>query len=838
MEVSVLERPAWGKADRATGDIHLLVHHCADVGATFEALLMLPHFKSVAERLAGRALSRVDIARLTVLAFLHDVGKIHPEFQRKGWPNYVGGGVSHTEAGFEVFIAASRDGAHPLASVLRRVLAWSARPEAELCMILAHHGRPVRLGNGARPPWPDRAHYDWRGEAVYFGACLEGWMPEAFAEGPVLPDTPEFHHFIAGLLALADWIGSDRAFFPFNAARSADYFARARRVAASEIPKIGFGALPARAPSFRALTGFDTPNSAQETVGETPTDARLVIVEAETGSGKTEAALLRFVHLVAAGEVGALYFAVPTRAAAGQLHGRVAHAMRRFFGQRAPEAVLAIPGMIQVGGAQGWRAPGWTVRWDDGDTTRARWAAEHASRYLAATVAVGTVDQVMLSALQVGHAHARGAALSRALLVVDEVHASDAYMTAILRPLVTQHVAAGGHVLLMSATLGALARVAWTGGDMPDHAAAVALPYPAVWRGAEVVAAGGAGRAKAAYPELLADWSAERYAALAVDAAVRGARVLVIRNTVAAAVECFREVCRAGREDLLMQVAGQGALHHSRFAAEERVLLDVAAQAALAPDPKRKPGGCIVIGTQTLEQSLDIDADLLITDLCPMDVLLQRIGRLHRHNLSRPAGFGVARVLVGQPDGGLDQLVAPAFENGLGAWEKDGWNGIYTDLAAVELTRRLMLAHPVWDIPEMNRLLVEGATHPDPVAALIAEKGGAWATYMQKVAGADAAALMFAGLGLLDRSERFDRVEFKGSDERVMTRLGEEGALLDLAPGSIGAFGGVVSRIALPARWSAGITGPEATLEGGILTAGDKRFSYDVEGLGRIRVDS
>lgn len=837
MDPPVSVRPAWGKTDRTTGEVHLLVHHCADVAAAFEALLKQKHMAAVAERLAGRALTRLDIDRLTALAFLHDIGKLHPEFQRKGWPGFEGGGISHLDAGFEVFLSAARDELHPLAGILRRVLTWAVRPDCELHMIIAHHGRPVRPCRGARPPWPDRALYDWREEAAYFGECLEAWLAGAFEDGPHLPDAPEFHHFIAGLLALADWIGSDRAFFPFHAARNADYFEHARRIAAIQVPTIGFGPLPERAPDFRALTGFDKPNPAQQAVGAAPADARLVIVEAETGSGKTEAALLRFVHLVAEGKVGSLYFAVPTRAAARQLHGRVAAAMRRFFGPQAPEPVLAIPGMIKAGEVQGWRAPGWSVRWDDESETRTRWAAEHASRYLAATVAVGTVDQAMLSALQVGHAHARGTALARALLVVDEVHASDAYMTAILRPLVAQHVAVGGHALLMSATLGTRARVAWTGGDMPDHAAAVALPYPAVWRGADIVAAGRAGRGKTVHPELLADWTAERYATLAIEAAKRGARVLVIRNTVDHAVECFRDVCACGGEDLLMQIAGQGALHHSRYAVEDRALLDAAAEAALAPDPERRSGGCIVIGTQTLEQSLDIDADLLITDLCPMDVLLQRIGRLHRHDLPRPLGFDAARVLVGQPAGGLDRLAAPAFDNGLGAWESDGWHGIYMDLAAVELTRRLLVAHPVWDIPAMNRFLVEGATHPDPVAALIAEKGDAWATYMQKVTGSEAAARMFARLNLLERSQRFDKFEFKGSDERVMTRLGEEGAILDLAPGSIGAFGDVVSRIALPARWSGGITEPEATLEAGVLTTGDKRFSYGVEGLARMKLD-
>ena len=241
---------------------------------------------------------------------------------------------------------------------------------------------------------------------------------------------------------------------------------------------------------------------------------------------------------------------------------------------------------------------------------------------------------------------------------------------------------------------------------------------------------------------------------------------------------------------------------------EDRALLDHTVEEALAPAKDREARGCIVIGTQTLEQSLDIDADLLVTDLCPMDVLLQRIGRLHRHDLPRPCGFGAARALVLLPENGLERLTEPAFENGLGAWPEDdgGFNGIYCDLAGLELTRRLIVENPTWRIPEMNRRLVEGATHPHRISALIAEKGEAWEGYDRLNGGARAAQRMVARLGVLNRKDPFNGdFLFPGADEKIMTRLGEEGAILELDPPQEGPFGLPVTRIAVPAHWSQGI---------------------------------
>src|SRR5690606_9862902 len=183
-------------------------------------------------------------------------------------------------------------------------------------------------------------------------------------------------------------------------------------------------------------------------------------------------------------------------------------------------------------------------------------------------------------------------------------------------------------------------------------------------------------------------------------------------------------------------VKGAPTLHHSRFAPEDRELLDRAVEQALSPVPAKRPsGGLIVIGTQTLEQSLDIDADMLVTDLCPADVLLQRMGRLHRHALPRPQGFEAPRCVVLAPEGGLGSFVAPKFENGLGMFA--GGGGVYQNLHACELTRRLVIKHPEWVIPRMNRLLVESATHPERIEVLNEELGPAWENYWNRVYGAD-----------------------------------------------------------------------------------------------------
>ena len=850
-------RRAWGKTHRSGGSAsacHPLAHHSIDVAAVFLRMLRLPVVRNRLESAAGSHLTEVDCQRLACLAFLHDIGKLHPGFQAKGWPQgtWPRSVRGHTLESWAFVDLACKWSEHPFHRLMLRLLEWGASSVLSLlAAMFAHHGRPVGVPSGSSlNDWnsPPQSRYDWRKEAEVMGNALGRWFDGAFEPSASdLPDAPRFHHAIAGFAALADWIGSNTDFFPFDEPFSLDYHTKAHQGAERALTEIRLedpGLASLSSPTFQRLTGFLEPNPPQAVVGAVPQDAGLVILEAETGSGKTEAALWRFTQLLADGRVSGLYFAVPTRAAAKQLQGRINDALKNSFGAAAPEAVLAIPGTIKAGDFKGQRLPDWRVLWEDADSAvPRRWAAEHATRFLAATVAVGTVDQALLAGLQVKHAHMRGSALSRSLLVVDEVHASDAYMIEVLDRLLKGHLATGGYAMLMSATLGSKARTRWTLEAEPNPTKATKTPYPAVWVNGESAPrpVRRTGKSKTVHLKSIPTMAPKAVAECAIEAAQCRAKVLVIRNTVKAAVETWRMIDELGAGPMLMQVEQGPAVHHSRFAAEDRALLDRAVERVLAPNRNVSVKGCVVVGTQTLEQSLDIDADILITDLCPIDVLLQRIGRLHRHDLQRPEGFDQCRALVLFPERGLDRLTEPKFDNGLGAWKsKDGGvNGIYRDLASLELTRRQIEQHHVWRIPEMNRQLVEAATHPRLLADLIAEKGPDWERYAIEIGGAEAAKAMMAHNMALDRERDYLDCGFPDSDERVMTRLGEEGVVLNLRGSPIGPFGRRITRIALPAHWSQGLISEdevksvqkaEGTVE---IEVGDRLFHYSRAGLKR-----
>ena len=424
-------------------------------------------------------------------------------------------------------------------------------------------------------------------------------------------------------------------------------------------------------------------------------------------------------------------------------------------------------------------------------------------------------------------------------------------MTELLRALLRDHLAVGGHALLMSATLGAAARIALTEqrtrGETPPVAAMEAVPYPALtlarYGSSETLGLAETGDTKAvsvcAEPIL---GNSGRIAALALAAVDQGAKVLVVSNTVGEAQAVFQEVLEQGGSALALQAAGGPALHHSRFAAEDRVLLDRAVERALGKG--RAGGGIIVVGTQTLEQSLDIDADLLVSDLCPVDVLLQRIGRLHRHRESeRAPEFAEPRCIVLVPEEGLAAGLDGALRrHGLGA-SRDG-RGIYRDLLGLEATRRLVAAHPVWTIPSMNRMLVERATHEEALYALASEMGGPWMEQSQRTWGFAAAERGLARGHLLDRTKPFDEdLVFPDLDEEVRTRLGEDGPRIKLAQPQRGPFGVPVRTFNLPMHLFTGngeaspskdeidASNAEPTADGLILSIGRWVFQYDRLGV-------
>ena len=814
---------AWGKFDETSGRFHRLEHHCADVAACFEALLREPVLRARFVQAAGAGgFTDTTAARLAYLAFLHDFGKLNTGFQFKVRLNDLprrrlrpAGHIAEALLCFKRSEFCTLLGFYDIAEQ------WAPGVEPLLRAMLAHHGRPAsrptRSGSGPPELWEPLGGYDPRATAGLLGRRGRLWFPDAFADGPPLPDAPALAHLFAGVVALADQLGSDEDVFEYEPAPDSRYIDRARRRAARTVEARGFRRRDWAAGAAVADVGslFEHPvaRPLQRAVSDAPLDRPLLILESETGSGKTEAAVLRFAALWRAGLVDGLYFAVPTRAAAKQLHGRVRHALKRLFPPDARvQTVLAVPGYLRAEDAEGRRTGKFKVYWEDqpDEATRlARWSAESSRKFLSAPAAVGTVDQVLLAGLRVKWAHFRAASLSRSLLVVDEVHASDAYMTELLRGVLQGHLALGGHAMLMSATLGAAARSRFVSraarSSPPTPTDAESIPYPALTLvpadGApetHAIATSGPGKSVSMSAEPV-QGDPDAIARIAAAAARDGAKVLVIRNTVASAQAVFDALLVLGGSDVVFTVAEGPALHHSRFAAEDRHRLDDAVERVLGGS-SRPPGGVVVIGTQTLEQSLDIDADLLVTDLCPVDVLLQRIGRLHRHQrTNRPARFHDPRCRVLVPEAGLETGLGGALlRHGLGVSDR---GGIYENLVTLEATRRLIADHATWTIPAMNRMLVERATHPDVLRKLAETLGEAWVSHETRVSGRRAAKGGVARNHALMRTEAFDEnLLFPDLDEPVRTRLGEDGPRIVLAEPVTGPFGGYVRTFNLPAH--------------------------------------
>jgi CRISPR-associated endonuclease/helicase Cas3 len=272
-------------------------------------------------------------------------------------------------------------------------------------------------------------------------------------------------------------------------------------------------------------------------------------------------------------------------------------------------------------------------------------------------------------------------------------------------------------------------------------------------------------------------------------------------------------------------------LHHGRFAAEDRKLLDAAVEERFG---KHTPqGSSLVVTTQTLEQSLDVDADLLITDLAPIDVLLQRIGRLHRHDRSdRPAGFERACcvvLLLASDD--LTPLLQRA-RHGIG---KDR---AYDNVPAVEAARRLVADGPTWSIPADNRRLVEEGTHEERLRQMAENLSPEWLRYWQHYAGSQGAARVHAKDGSIDFGKSFAEIAWPESGERLATRLGARDLLLPLDGPLASPFDATLLHLKIPA-WMA----PKAMPEGdpiiavevdGRLRLGDAVYRYDRFGLQRL----
>jgi len=466
----------WAKTEKS-GETRSIIEHCSDVAAMFRALLSGSVMRARFETAFREPLGETHLDRLAILAGLHDFGKASKGFQDKLLGPSITGHTGHVAEALAVLLGSPSD----VREALRVDLLgkWFKTVTDAVFTAVCHHGEPVddpaiqrHLAVVSLLLQETMLGHKPTEQITRLGEALLASYPAACAdpEAQLLTFTPQAQHLFAGLLMAADWMASG---FAFDPGTSED---RAQTLIEATAWRSWWNCEA----SPLDLLGNRTPRAAQAALmDELTLEEHLVVLEAPTGTGKTEAALVWGSRLVEAGLVDGLYFAVPTRSAATELHERIGRLMSSSHEKLRGKVVRAVPGMLDVDSRPDYPAETWAV------------AAP--KRVFAAPVAVGTIDQALLSAVRTRHAWMRAAMLSRHLIVVDEVHASDPYMASLTKALITRHLRLGGYALAMSATLGETA-LAELQEDRPrlSFETAVKQPYPAIRTMAGSIHLGGA----------------------------------------------------------------------------------------------------------------------------------------------------------------------------------------------------------------------------------------------------------------------------------------------------------------------------------------------------------
>ncbi|MEZ5816622.1 MAG: CRISPR-associated helicase Cas3' [Hyphomicrobiaceae bacterium] len=626
----------WGKArPRDRQPYHPAAYHCLDVAAC--AQVILERLPLLRRRLA----TLLDVAdpatSLPALIALHDVGKFSRAFQRKSmacWrPDLFGveeppSDPGHATSGFHLW---------SITELWRHLGADDEmRPLAQA--VFGHHGAPIRNAD----TFHLRNVFGRKGLVLADGfatAVIAALDPQPFGRDAQFERAS---WLVAGLTVLADWIGSSQEWFPYCAPdlSVADYWqTTALPNARKAVDAAGIAAAQsASSLSYPAMTGvakFD-PTPMQMWATDVRIAPGLYIIEDSTGAGKTEAALMLAHRLIAGGLAEGLYVALPTMATADGMYGRMGRMYRSLFsGPVEPSLALSHGARdLNLGFQAALRIPDPDAgnfpdaeRGEDVSYCNA-WIADDRRKAFLAQVGVGTIDQALLSILPAYHQSLRVLGLAQRVLVLDEVHAYDAYMNQEIIRLLEMQAALGGTTILLSATLPIETKarlVRAYGGSVSEFS----HHYPLATFAAACTKEPVVQQAVAARPQtvrtvpLSFEATPEAGFARAVAAARAGQAVLDIRNSVADAIETFSAV----PDDI------EARLFHARFAMCDRQIIQGDVIERFGPNgTSAERSGQLLVATQVVEQSLDLDFDLIVTDLAPIDLVIQRAGRLWRHD--------------------------------------------------------------------------------------------------------------------------------------------------------------------------------------------------------------
>lgn len=616
---------------------------------------------------------RDEFFRLAIrAALLHDIGKATPDFQRKITLERPELRQRLEAAGLEIrFQKGKQLDVHlPHAAAGAEILRSEGFTDDLAAVVGAHHGRTeddMLTSYCENTPMA----FGWSGSGdsnTLWGSVqryIIRWAEDTLGCGAPARDAAcsvTAQMALSGLVIMADWIASNTAYFPLISMDELpdgyDPRRAERALQKLDLPQPwNVSADWSAADYFQRRFGF-APNLVQqqvEQVAGTMKTPGVMILEAPMGHGKTEAALAAAEILMNRFGLGGAAFFLPSQATSNAMFTRMTQwarhqpdamrvAVELAHGQAEMNAEFACleSGCVQIEQGETDADPLQTHAFFRGRKTK-----------LLANLVVGTVDQLLMAALNRKHVMLRQLGLTGKVVILDECHAYDAYMNTYLDRVLNWLGAYHVPVILLSATLPGQRRAellrAYLGSNKPpDAAIAACQDYPLLsWTEDETVHMAGAS-AQGAGRTVCVQRVEQAQALAAAGEALGNGCVGLIVNTVKRA-QMLREMLRQAYPDAVI------LMDHSRFLAPDRLEheQEILRRVGKTSDAQVRRG-VLVIGTQVLEQSLDLDFDLLITDLCPMDLLLQRIGRLHRHTRTRPQGLETPRCLVMGALGELD----------------------------------------------------------------------------------------------------------------------------------------------------------------------------------------
>lgn len=628
-----------GKAD-ADGNRHPALWHMLDVAAVAAELWPFGPLRSQPEPVRNA---------LLFLIALHDLGKVSHTF---GLQIEAGRVPPVNGRHWQLTYRHLRD--HD--ELLEQHCGGSRAVRAVLCGAVAgHHGVPVATLDGhALRRQGAGIGAEGRAAAAWIIAALAAHFAPLSLEGLTEEAARRMSWLLSGLTVEADWIGSNTDWFPFSPCVDdlAGYWSVARRQAASAVQKAGLGlSRPANLRAEDVTGGALRPMQREVATIALPEGPVLALIEDATGAGKTEAALILASRMMQAGKARGIYFALPSMASSEAMFMRMRPQMARLF-QGRPSLALShgrrglSEAFAEVRG--NWKPSGEEVIAED---ACAPWLADDRRLSLLAEIGIGTIDQALMSVLPTRFHTLRQAALSGQVLIVDEAHDYDPYMERELRALLEFHGAFGGSAILMTATLPQTMRAgyvaAWQKGRaLAGAPCAVDVELPSAYPALTVLGQTGEARAVDPVPqtcrriEIVRLGQIEAALQVLAEGVRAGAACVWVRNAVDDAHAAVEALHSAGIPAQLL---------HARFAMADRQRMEEQMMARFGKNGQGR-AGAVLVATQVVQASLDLDFDLMVSDLAPMGDLIQRAGRLWRHaGRDRPVPGPLLHLLTPDP---------------------------------------------------------------------------------------------------------------------------------------------------------------------------------------------